>query len=276
MNSGNIFRHFTNPPENYNIVCKDLTTSTNDDVKSLASDGGNWIVTAERQTSGRGRLGRSFSSEPGGLYLSVSFRPNREPEKTLPLTAFSALAVCDAIEEIYGIRPDIKWPNDVLLRGKKICGILTEGIHTGEGFFTVTGIGINMSNPIPPELDSAGSLLELTGVSVEPEQLAAGLIERLLRTYGEALDGNAALLERYAGDCVTIGNEVTVCGVSPHTMRAPNQPEYLSGRPRLPPEYNEAIVKGTAIGIDENAALLVRTEDGRVVTVSSGEAACRR
>ena len=110
----------------------------------------------------------------------MSWRPNAaDVEKTPELTAVAGRAVRDAVEALTGVRPDIKPPNDLLIRGRKICGILTEA-RAGAEFVMVFGIGVNISNRFPPELQGiAGSLLELTGTAPEPEALAEEIITRL-------------------------------------------------------------------------------------------------
>ena len=111
------------------LVCLETVDSTNNEVKrrALAGAADGLAVVAEQQTGGRGRRGRSFVSPAGqGLYLSVLLRPRCPLEEVSALTAWTAVAVCNAVERVCGVRPGIKWPNDVILDGRKLCGILTE------------------------------------------------------------------------------------------------------------------------------------------------------
>jgi BirA family biotin operon repressor/biotin-[acetyl-CoA-carboxylase] ligase len=169
------------PPDGYNYIWLPETGSTLDEALQRALAGGDdWIVVAGRQTAGRGQRGRAFSSEPGGLYMSMTWRPAADIEKTPELTAVAGLAVRDAIAELCGVTPEIKPPNDLLIKGKKVCGILTEAVD-GNAFVMVFGIGVNLTNPMPPELsDIAGNLRDLTGCAPAPEALAERIAERLL------------------------------------------------------------------------------------------------
>ena len=138
--------------------------STNTYLKQLASNGApdETAVLSIRQTAGRGRRGRSFLSEPGGLYLSYLIRPHESAQELLHLTALAGLCVCNAVRQVTGMQPSIKWPNDPVLNGKKLCGILTElsvSLETQEPEYVVIGIGINCNQTqFPQELDMATSL----------------------------------------------------------------------------------------------------------------------
>ena len=151
----------------------DTVDSTNTVCKNLAAQGApsGTAVIARRQTAGRGRMGRSFESPEGlGLYLSVLWRPEGTPEDLLPLTPMAAVSAAMAIRRVTGAPVRIKWPNDLVLGGRKLCGILTELESGGEGLALVIGIGLNVSQrreDFPPELrETAGSLVMLTGREV--------------------------------------------------------------------------------------------------------------
>ncbi|HHU22836.1 MAG TPA: biotin--[acetyl-CoA-carboxylase] ligase [Clostridiales bacterium] len=233
------------------IIVLDEVGSTNDEVKSRATDGKDWVIIARSQTAGRGRLGRSFDSQRGGLYLSLSYRPDRPLEQSLHLTAMAALAICDVVQKLCNIKVEIKWPNDLLLNNKKFCGILTEAAFNGDGYFIVTGIGINLDNPLPPELTEATTLREACGFSPEPELLAAEVIKQIYQIFAGAYRNKARLIQRYRMNCATIGKKVLATA---------------DGAP----------VEGIAVGINENAALLVQKENGSIVTIFSGEATLKR
>ena len=152
--------------------------STNDYLKEAARGGApeGLAVLAERQTAGKGRLGRSFQSPAGlGLWMSVLLRPTCPPERLPPVTALTAAACAEAIRKVCGAEAGIKWPNDLVLGGRKLCGILTELESGGEGLALVIGIGLNVSQrreDFPPELrETAGSLVMLTGREVSRETL---------------------------------------------------------------------------------------------------------
>lgn len=230
------------------------TDSTNAQLKRLAAEGvpEGSAVFARCQTSGRGRLGRSFASPPGGMYVSVLWRPEA-CDRLFCLTALAAVAVCRALSTVCGVETQIKWRNDLLLGGKKLCGILTELLSGSNGInAAVIGIGINVNTPVfAPELHGkATSLLLETGRVTDENVLAAALL-RELGAAREALRGNCeAYMTEYAAACVTVGRRVLV-------LRGDQT------RPAL------------AIGLDDCGALRVRYDDGTEETISTGEASIR-
>ena len=235
--------------------------STNIVARRLAVDGAphGTCVVAEKQTMGRGRFARSFYSPPGsGIYLSMVLRPGLPVQKLMVLTAFTASAVCDAIEQVGGFRPRIKWTNDLIFGKQKLCGISTETAvesETGLVHYAVVGIGINVNqrrDEFPPELRGvATSLSEASGKKLPRNALAAAVIDSLLRMCGEGLlAGRQRWLEKYRADCMTVGCEVRVV-------------------------HGDTERKGTAVGIDENAALIVHYDGGQTETVNAGEVSVR-
>ena len=238
----------------FSIHLKDSVDSTNGALRAMAEQGAaeGTVVLANAQTRGRGRYGRSFYS-PGdtGLYLSLLLRPIHEsPRQTVTLTAAAAVALCQAIETVSGEAPQIKWVNDIFLRGKKICGILTEAafnLETGAPEYVVVGVGINAYQPeggFPPELAQiAGPLWE----SVLPDgrnKLAAEFLNRFWELY-QAADP-AAFLVDYRRRSLVIGRDVTV--VAGNTER-----------------------NARALGIDDACRLLVEYETGETAALSYGE-----
>ncbi len=178
--------------------------STNRMAKELARQGAphGTAVLAEKQTAGRGRLGRNFFSPEGGLYLSVILRPGLPPEKRALLTPMAAVAVCRAVEAVSGLSPRIKWVNDLYLGEKKLCGILCEGV----GDAVAVGIGMNLHTPtggFPPELNAAA--LERP---VERELLARAIRDALLRAEP------CECMAEYRARNLTPGRDVTVRCVS--------------------------------------------------------------
>ena len=193
------------------------TGSTNDDAKRLAREGAveGTTVIAESQSAGRGRMGRSFSSPGGkGLYLSVIYRPAEMKLTHLPVfTAWAAVAVCRMLEKELDCAPQIKWTNDILLGGRKVCGILTESQLCGDhAEFIVAGIGLNLARreeDFPEELRQiATSTLLATGKELKPERAAASLLRELDICYREYLSGGGFLPEAYRARCVTVGQHV--------------------------------------------------------------------
>lgn len=244
------------------LRCFDELGSTNDYLKALpqadAPDG--LAVTADSQTAGRGRMDRSFQSPKGaGVYLSVLLRPALPPDRLPPMTALAGVAVCAAVERACGVRPGLKWPNDPVLNGKKLCGILTEvslEAETGRLQSMVLGIGINVSQraeDFSPEVrEVATSLLQELGEPVSRPRLAAALLEELDAAYAALLGGDlSAYLAAYRRDCVNLGRTVQLI-------------PFAGGR-----ETAEAV------DIDEDFSLVVRGAGGEERTVRSGEVSVR-
>lgn len=242
------------------LVCLDCVDSTNSEVKrrSDAGAGEGLAVLAGEQTAGRGRKGRSFYSPQGkGLYCSVLLRPAVSFPQLSDLTAWTAVAVCDAIEDACGVRPGIKWTNDIILGGRKVCGILTEvdvEAESGTLRSVTVGIGINVSQTeadFGPELSPAAtSLAQELGHSPGRSALAAALLRALDAMYAAWPAQRERYLERYRAACVTCGRDVLLL---------------RPGRREL----------AYALGIDQQFRLLVRFPNGRTETVESGEVSVR-
>ncbi len=240
------------------IHCFETLPSTNTLAKQLAAQGApeGTVIIANSQTGGRGRLGRSFESPAGqGLYLSVILRPNCPPEKLMHLTCAAGLAASDAIFQCTGLRPGIKWANDLVLEKRKLGGILTELGFSGDGMvsWAVVGIGINCTQAatdFPPELAQiAASLSMVTGKPCSPTALAAALLPHL-----EEMNRNLfcpqPTMARYRQNCVTLGNAVSV----------------LRG---------EEVRHGTALSVDDSGALVVAFSEGVTEAVTFGEVSIR-
>ena len=179
------------------IVVLETTGSTNDDVRHLAAEGAQegTVVLAERQTAGRGRLGRSWDSpERAGLYLSVLLRPEEPPEGIGRYPIAAAVAVCTACRSFAGDGVVLKWPNDVLAPGGKLAGVLCELRHGVSGADLVLGIGVNV-NQTGEDFDAAlrGTATSLRmlrrGVTVDREAVAAALLEALSATIARMRGG---------------------------------------------------------------------------------------
>lgn len=229
------------------VQCVDTVPSTNAAVKAFASNGANegTAMIADTQTQGRGRLGRTFCSEAGGLYLSVLLRPEKPAKDLLTLTARTAVCVRRAIFDTCSIDTQIKWVNDLLLHGKKVCGILTELVG-GEKPAAVVGIGINCDQTAFPEelRDIASSLHAETGRQIDKEALAAAILRNLSAVF------ETPWLDTYRSACVNIGKPLKVLS---------------------PLGEKEAF----AVDITDTAALTVRYPDGTTEDLSSGEISIR-
>ena len=189
----------------------DEVTSTNDVCKKMASDGiaHGSVVVADKQTNGRGRRGRAFySPQSTGVYMSVALRLKIAPSNSALVTTASAVAVCDAIEELTGKNAVIKWINDIFIDGKKCAGILTEGIFNldGEGeCVIVVGIGVNIStNDFPEEISNIATLIG----SVSRNKLVAKIVDNLVKITRN-LDKKEHF-DRYNEKCFVIGRKVMV------------------------------------------------------------------
>lgn len=217
------------------------------------------VAVANEQTGGRGRRGRTFQSPRDvGVYLSALLRPELAPGKALNLTAYVAVAVCEGIEAATGLSPQIKWTNDIVLEGRKLCGILTEMAVEGESGllqYIITGIGINVNQRLedfPEDIrDMAGSLAMLKGEQVRRGRLAAEVINALDRMYAAWLSGGGDYLERYRRRCLTLGKDVQLL------------------------HADGTVETAFAEDIDSEFALIVRMPDGSRRTVTSGEVSVR-
>lgn len=212
------------------------------------------VVVAEEQTSGRGRAGHSWHSEKAaGIYVSILLRPQISPMLAPALTLVAGLAAYDAIAEQSGLPPDIRWPNDVLLKGKKVCGILTEmQAEPDRMHFAVIGIGINVNQPkMPSELASIATSMRMeTGRVHSRLELLARLLRHLDRYYNQFIaEGAAPILRRFA--------EVS---------------SYCEGkRVRISTSTDNFV--GTTAGLEPMGILRVKREDGKIESVISGTVA---
>ena len=218
--------------------------STNDVAKDMARHGAAHgdAVLAYRQTAGRGRLGRTFASPEGGIYLSVVLHPVAPLASLLHLTPVLAVAACDAVEAVCGVRPRCKWVNDLLLGGRKLAGILVETA----GSALIAGIGVNVNTDAadfpPPLREIAASLAAETGREYDRETLARELARRFSDACDTALERQKAWMDRYRADCATIGRRVTA-----------------------------GERQGLAVSVADDGALLVQTAHG-IVPIRTGEA----
>lgn len=191
--------------------------STNEYIKREAKNlAEGAVVVANEQTSGKGRQGRKFVSPPSmGIYMSMLLKPDCAPLTAATLTANAAVAVCKAIERVAHFSPDIKWINDLFLRGKKICGILCESSITDHKLdYVIVGIGLNVitrPEDFPPELlKTAGSLYSQTGEIIERGKLIMAIIEELDKMYTAWKENPRVYLDEYRRRCKMLGHQVDV------------------------------------------------------------------
>lgn len=245
-------------PWRQQLLCYDSIDSTNTQAKLLAAQGAaqGTALIARQQTAGRGRMGRSFHSpENGGVYLSLILRPQCPAQSLMHLTCAVAVAMCQAVESASGLRPGIKWINDLVVGKRKLGGILTELSLRPDGTvdYAVVGIGINccqQAGEFPPELPHATSLAMETGKEIDPCVLAAAMLQALQAMEETLLSRQAAIMATYRRDCVTLGQAVAVH--SPAGIR-----------------------HGTALALDDQGGLTVAFHDGTTQCVSAGEVSIR-
>ena len=241
---------------NYTVCLED---STNNVGKKLADEGcaDGLAVIAEEQTHGKGRLSRGWFSPPGcGVWCSVVLRPPFMPSEASKCTLLAAVAVIKAVNKYKGVHAKIKWPNDVLLNGKKMVGILTEmSAEFGKINYIVIGTGINTNVPksiIPEELkDLAVSVADVAEEPVQRVQILADYLKNLEDLYETVLkEGFGPVLDEWRKYSDTIGQAVKVI--------APDK-----------------IYFGTAVDIDEDGLLIVKKEDGVLEKVIAGDVSIR-
>ena len=234
------------------------TDSTNTQAKLLAKQGASQgtVLVAGNQTAGRGRMGRTFQSPDGqGVYLSVILRPNCAPTELMHLTCAVGVAMVNAVEKVCGIRPQVKWINDLVIGNKKLGGILTEmSLAKGLVEYAVVGIGINClqeKEDFPAEIaDLATSLSIACGKPVSPQHMAAAMISQLYAMAQTLLAKKEQWMAAYKANCITLGKDIQVI------------------RP-------DCVLPGKALDIDADGGLVVKYADGSIQTVASGEVSVR-
>ena len=193
----------------------ETTTSTNDDAKEMGFDGAKegTVIVALNQTKGRGSKGRSWETKKGeGLYFSFITRPKIDFTMIPAITLITGLSVCKAIRKVSGAEVFIKWPNDIIINGKKLCGILSESYFTEEPF-VVTGVGINCDTEIFEEelLDIATSIKLETGRNVDKALLLAEVLNNFEKNYTAFIEnGFEAVYDEYKALSAVIGKKVKI------------------------------------------------------------------
>lgn len=237
------------------LLLREEVGSTSEEANRMAREGApeGALVVAERQTRGRGRWGRTWHSPPAGnLYFSLVLRPALAVERWPPIALAAGLGVVEALDGM-GFSAGLKWPNDVLLDSRKVCGVLCEATSPPEGSaaYLVLGVGVNVNldpDELPAELrDRATSLRAQAGRDIDRTPLLGAILTRFQSWYDRLLRGELdPVLARWRSRCVMFGEEVTY-----HTR---------AGRRR-----------GLAVDLNRDGALLVRSQDGQVQVVQTGE-----
>lgn len=220
----------------------DSIPSTQDYAKSQRGNGRDLVVTATSQSGGKGTKGRSFSSDVGGVYLTkLSFYEDFPAKQAFLVMASAAVAVCETLR-FYGIKPLIKWPNDIFVDDKKICGILIENVFSGGNISSsMVGIGLNVCNPLPEELQSiATTMLQVTGELYSVEEVTNRLIAEL---------DKARTMAEYRGYMGYMGRQANLL-------------------------FGDELVPGTLVCVDDEGGLTVEI-DGMKRRVTAGEVSVR-
>lgn len=228
------------------ILFVEETDSTNLALRRLAAEGAaeGTVLWAARQSAGRGRLGRSFASPEGGLYLSLLLRPEEQAERDLLLTPAAAVAAAAAVEGVCSLHCGIKWPNDLIAGGKKLCGILTESFFARGERFLALGIGVNVNTEaFPTEIaDLAVSVRQLTGRVTALDALAEALAGELDGTLAAVRRGDPKVLAAYRERCLSVGRDVLLLrGGESRPARALAVNDDFSLEVRLPDGSREAV-----------------------------------
>jgi BirA family biotin operon repressor/biotin-[acetyl-CoA-carboxylase] ligase len=233
--------------------------STNSWAKELALLGAEegTVAIAETQTAGRGRLDRLWVSPKGGLYFSVIFRPELKPTQATKLVFVAGLAVAEALHELYGLKTETKWPNDVLVNGRKVCGILAEMNTTDDSVnFVVVGVGINANfdkkSALPQELwETTTSLESELDKKVQLDELFRAVVERLECIYEIFLkEGFAPVLREWKKHAGFLGRKVKVIS-----------------------DVEELV--GLALDVEDDGALTIKLENGTVKRILAGDVSLR-
>ncbi|MBS5302898.1 MAG: biotin--[acetyl-CoA-carboxylase] ligase [Clostridia bacterium] len=234
----------------HSLFIYDETDTTNNRAKESNTSPDGSVFIAEVQTHGKGSRGRGWTSPRGiGIWHSILLKPEISPLEVSQITLVAGLAVCKAI----GLNSMIKWPNDIVINGKKICGILTEmSAEINMVNYVVCGIGVNVNTESFDDdiADKATSMFIESGHKYVRNELIAKLLNEFEYYYKKFLDGGlSAILDEYKKCCVTLGREVNVI-------------------------FKNETVRGTAVDVDENGSLAVQTENG-IIHVTSGEVSVR-
>lgn len=237
------------------VISLDKTESTNNDIKTMiqsTNDPVFAVISARKQTGGRGRLGKGFFSPEGGLYFSVSL-PLAGNERNIPfITLLAGLATSRAIEELTGVKTEVKWPNDIYLNGKKLGGILCE-LVCGKQFTAIVGMGINLTaqkDDIPPELLSKITSFAIEGISIPNER---ALIKRITEKLDKYIYEKGELYEV---------QDATIASIRKRSYSIGKKVKYSVG---------DTVCEGVITNITKTGAAEITLPDGTVKEIFCGE-----
>lgn len=233
----------------YRAIYLPSTSSTQDVARQLAErgEGEGTLVLAERMYAGRGRFNRSWVAPPGGLWLTLLLQPPLEAAQLTGLAA--ALSVADALSRLWGIEAWIKWPNDVVVGERKVCGVLGEVFSVGEAHYLLLGVGINVNNDLPRELSTAAvTVRELLGHPVPRLQLLTAFLTGFDDRYTALTRGDRApVLRELRSKTSTLNRRVRVLLPSGGTL------------------------EGTARDIADDGSLVLETASGGLAVIRASE-----
>jgi BirA family biotin operon repressor/biotin-[acetyl-CoA-carboxylase] ligase len=240
--------------QGYEGYYHDTVPSTNEVASELATRGckEGTVIVAEKQTQGKGRLGRRWVSPKGGIWLSLILRPEMSSTEASKITFITASAVVETIQQLYALDPVVKWPNDVLINGQKICGILTEAsTRAGIVQFVIVGVGINANidlKSFPPTLQREVTTLKYElGHAVERQALTKTLLQNFDHRYSRLRQGEwRTLLQEWKNAAAFLHKSVRITSF-------------------------DEIFLGEAVDVDLDGALLIRLDTGVLKRVLAGD-----
>ncbi|MSU20497.1 MAG: biotin--[acetyl-CoA-carboxylase] ligase [Pedosphaera sp.] len=236
------------------------TTSTNDVIEKLARDGvkEGVVVFAESQSKGRGRLGRKWISPlRKGLWFSVLLRPDLRPQEATQLMIAGATALARAIRDETGLSPEIKWPNDILVNGRKVAGLLTElSAELDHVNYIILGIGVDVNlnaSDFSAELRKLATSLRIEkGHGIDRASLAAAVLRELDADYARITTGHfEAVSDEWEELCSTLGRNIGI-------------------------RIGDRVLQGRAESLDSDGALLLRTQHGRLERIIGGDVTVKK
>ena len=255
IDSDQIKKHLIHDLQNIDIHIFDSIDSTNSHLKSILKDTSGEFTTiiANEQTKGRGRLGKNFFSPADtGIYMSFAIKPDTIAIEATFITTATSVAICKAIEKVTGLNPQIKWVNDIYIENKKVCGILTEAVtnvESGKLSGIIIGIGINVttsSDDFPDDIKNIAASLS-NNININRNELITSILNEFYILYNNYSD---SYMDEYRRRSLILNKEIY----------------YIQ---------NDIKYYATAIDFTDNGGLIVRNNDGKITTLTSGEITLR-